>query len=77
MIPRDMEQALGILLSDFSHVVALIVGRSPAIVCTPFIRVFSTIEPAHCSNTADECATANDNEDDGSSSTERHDDNGM
>jgi hypothetical protein len=72
-----MEQALGVLLSDFSHVVALVVGRPPAIVCAPLIRVFSTVEPAHCSDTADKCTTANDDEDDGSSSTERHGDDGM
>ena len=72
MISCDMEQALGILLSDFSHVVALIVGRPPAIVCVSLVRVFSTVEPAYCSETADECAAADDDEGDGSSSTERH-----
>lgn len=72
-----MEHALVVLLSDFSHVVALIVGWPPAIVCTPLDRVFSTVEPAYCSKTADECATADNDEDDGSSSTKRHSDFGM
>ena len=69
-----MKQAFMILLSDFSHVVALIVGRPPAIVCVSLVRVFSTVEPAYCSETANECSTAEDNEDNGSSSTESHGD---
>lgn len=77
MVSCDMEQALVVLLSYFSHVVALVVARSPAIVCAPLVRVFSTIEPAYCSETADECATADDDEGDGSSSTESHGDSWM
>ena len=77
MISCDMEQAFMILLSDFSHVVALIVGRPPAIVCVPLVRVFSTVEPAYCSETADKCAAADDDEGNGSSSAERHSGVGM
>lgn len=67
-----MEQAFVVLLSDLSHVVALLVGWPPAIICIPLDRVFSTVEPAYCSETADECATADDDERDGSSRTESH-----
>ena len=69
-----MEQALVVLLSDLSHVVALIVAGSPAIVYTSLVQVFSAVEPAYCSETANECSTAEDNEDNGSSSTESHGD---
>lgn len=74
MVSCDMEQALVILLSDLSHVVSLIVARSPAIVHTSLVQVFSAVEPAYCSKTADKRATAEDDEDDGGSSTESHGD---
>ena len=77
VISRDMEHALVVLLSHLSHIVALIVGRSPAIVFTSLIRVFAAVEPAYRSETADECATADDDESNGSSCTERHNDGGM
>jgi hypothetical protein len=77
MISCDMEQALVVLLSNFSHIVALIVGRPPAMVCAMLIRTFSTVEPSHCSKNADECTTAKDDKEDCKPSTESHGEDGM
>lgn len=48
MISCGMEHALLVLVSDFSHVVVLIVGWSPAMGYVSFIGVLSAVEHAHC-----------------------------
>jgi hypothetical protein len=72
-----MKQALVIFLSDLSHIVALIVGRPPAMICAMLIRVLSAVKPAYCSETANECTAPKYDEEDCNSSTERHGDDEM
>ena len=67
MISGSMEHALLVLAPDLSHVVGLIVGWSPAIVYAALVVVLSAVYPAYCSQTADEGAAADyDDDDDGS-----------